>query len=205
MNSVFLILNKPFPSNCFVLSVVNCKNCIVIDPGTSDSLELISFINSNSLKVECVWLTHEHFDHCSGVNELYHWSPFELICTSRCAKNIQSSKQNFSLYHDDTEEFEIAMPVTIANDGLLMSRAGIDFVFHETPGHSPGSACIVVDNMIFTGDTLLNRVKSPLTFPHSSRNDYEDSLGKLKRLLHSDIIIYPGHGEPFKYNHLNQV
>jgi hydroxyacylglutathione hydrolase len=69
-----------------------------------------------------------------------------------------------------------------------------------TPGHSPGSACIIIGNAIFTGDTILNDLKSPLTFPHSNRRQYAASIQKILSLLKPGMTIYPGHGEPYVFN-----
>jgi len=74
---------------------------------------------------------------------------------------------------------------------------GTGFTFISTPGHSPGSVCIFTKDAVFTGDTLLNNTKTPLTFPHSNRNDYANSIQKLKTLLKPGITVYPGHGEAF--------
>ena len=57
--------------------------------------------------------------------------------------------------------------------------------------------CIFTNNALFTGDTLLNNTKTPLTFPHSNRKDYANSLQKLKTLIKPGTTIYPGHGEVF--------
>jgi len=77
---------------------------------------------------------------------------------------------------------------------------GTEFTSIATPGHSPGSACIFTKDAVFTGDTLLNNTKTPLTFPHSNRNDYANSIQKIKPLLKPGMTIYPGHGEPFVVN-----
>ena len=75
----------------------------------------------------------------------------------------------------------------------------------ETPGHSPGSACVFTTDAVFTGDTILNNMKVPLNFPHSNRILHDMSLKKIKKHIKLGIIIFPGHGEPFKYKSYKEL
>jgi glyoxylase-like metal-dependent hydrolase (beta-lactamase superfamily II) len=59
------------------------------------------------------------------------------------------------------------------------------------------NVCIFTKDAEFTGDTLLNNTKIPLTFPHSNHKDYANSIQKIKPLLKPGMTIYPGHGESF--------
>ena len=63
----------------------------------------------------------------------------------------------------------------------------------HTPGHSPGSVCILVENNIFTGDTLMKGLLGRTDLPGGNKQDLTLSLEKLKDLP-GNIIIYPGHG-----------
>jgi len=60
--------------------------------------------------------------------------------------------------------------------------------------------CIFTHDAFFTGDTLLNNSKTPLTFPRSNLNDYANAIQKIKPLLKPGMTIYPGHGEAFVVN-----
>ena len=67
---VLTIKNQPIDSNCYLIYEEDCKSCIVIDPGTNGSKEVIKLIHSKKLITDFVILTHEHFDHIWGVNAL---------------------------------------------------------------------------------------------------------------------------------------
>ncbi len=205
MLTIHSIINRPLPSQTYVAHREDQIHCLVVDPGTPDNDALMEYIQIHQLKICAVLLTHEHFDHCAGVNMLYNFQPFELICTQKCAENIRSSKQNYSRYHDEVDDFEIDIPATIAVDNEPLAREGFKFTFIETPGHSPGSACVFFENFVFTGDTVLNGIKSPLTFTHSNRNHYYESIQKLGKHLKPGQIIYPGHGESFEFVSLDQI
>ena len=194
---VGLIHNKLFDSNGYVINITPSK-VIIVDPGNPDTIDLKTWLSENNKTVIAVFLTHEHADHCAGVTELHKIQPFQLFCSQACATNIGNCKQNFSFYIESISPFEIKIPARIVNDGAKIDLEGTDFTFIATPGHSPGSVCIFTNDTVFTGDTLLNNTKTPLTFPHSNRKDYANSIQKIKTLLNPGMTIYPGHGEPFE-------
>lgn len=193
--------NPGFGSNTYIIELANNK-ALIIDPGNPDINPVKDWLTQNNRQIESVILTHEHSDHCAGVNALYEWSPFELICTEATAKNIASNRQNFSYYIDKNNAFEINLPGRIVRDGDSIYWEAQRFDFFETPGHSPGGLCIKAGNTLFTGDTLLNQTKTPLCFPHSNKNDYHRSKEKLKNILIPGMTIYPGHGDAFIWNTL---
>ena len=97
------------------------------------------------------------------------------------------------------------MPTQIVEDNETFKVGEFDFWFMETPGHSPGGACIFTSNAVFVGDTILNKQKVPLNFPHSDRLLYSKSLKKLESHIKLGMTVYPGHGEPFVYTSLEDI
>lgn len=185
-------------ANTFVIEAAG-NGVIIVDFGNYDLSEFSSWLKDNNKVVLAVFLTHEHSDHCNGLQKLHDKFPFILYCSEKCAANIKNSKQNFSYYIDEMETFELHLPATILKDGDNITLAGIEFQVIETPGHSPGGMCIFTNDAVFTGDTILNNIKTPLTFPHSSRKDYAASLKKMEQLLKPGQMLYPGHDSPFVY------
>ena len=193
------IKNLFFNSNTFIIENKH-KKIIVIDPGNPDVKPLISLINKNKWSIEGVVLTHEHADHIAGLPGLFSFKKFPIYCSQITAINIGSSKNNFSKYIDEIKTFELDVPTQILCDNKFFTIEGMEFLFMETPGHSPGGACIFTSDAVFTGDTILNQIRVPLNFPHSNKMQYEISLIKIKNQIKSGMTIFPGHGEPFKYN-----
>lgn len=190
-------INEFHNSTTYLIHVGKNKY-VIIDPGYPDIKKVSDWVLEKKGRIIGVFLTHEHADHCAGVCELCESIPLQLYCTRKCAENIANSKQNFSQYIDAIPTFEIHLPVIVVEDFQSIRVGSLDFTFIETPGHSPGSMCILTENSIYTGDTLLYNTKTPLNFPHSNKNDYFQSIERLKTLIRHEMIIYPGHGEPFK-------
>jgi hydroxyacylglutathione hydrolase len=194
---VHIFINSFFNSNTYIIEFENNKDCVVIDPVLPIG-KTMNFVNNNNLDLRGVFITHEHADHCSGLNQLSEFYKFDLYCTTKCSENIANSKQNLSLYIEEIDAFEVNMPAKIVKDGDIVSFGTQSFTFIETQGHSPGSVCVFVNNMVFTGDTLLNETKTPLNFPHSNREIYKKSVKKLKKYLKKGMVVYPGHGAKFE-------
>jgi len=72
------------------------KKLIVIDPFVS--VELLDYIEGNLLTVDYIILTHEHYDHISGVNWLKDKFNTKVICNDKCAEAIINPALNFSKY-----------------------------------------------------------------------------------------------------------
>ncbi len=204
MLEIHQIVSGYHGSNSYIISL-DSPNVIIIDPGDPDTSNIENWLKTNNKSISAVFLTHEHADHCAGVNELHNLQPFQLFCSQSCATNIRNSKQNFSFYIDIIEAFKVNAPPTIVADGETIEMEGRQFTIVETPGHSPGSACIFSSNAVFTGDTILNGIKSPLTFPHSNRKQYAASIEKLLNLLKPGMTIYPGHGEPYTFENFDKL
>lgn len=77
------------------------------------------------------------------------------------------------------------------------------FKFINTPGHTPGSICILFRDAIFSGDTILNSLKTITKLPRGSKKDLKISINKIKRVTQKTQIVYPSHGDPFPFNEFN--
>ena len=193
-------VNSPVPSNTYLISKENTSSCIIIDPGSKEEPELIAYIKEKRLSVDYILLTHEHFDHCWGVNELIKKTEAKVVCTQNCKdKVIQPSNYFNKFYFNSEEKYSVNRVDIVVEDleyDLNWHSAKIRFI--ETKGHSPGGMCISIENMLFTGDTLLLNTKPVLMKRlESSKVDFKESVMRLFAVFPADTIIYPGHGESF--------
>lgn len=196
------LVNSPVSSNCFILydGVGTNLPCVIIDPGSENNDDLLNFISHNKLNPEFIILTHEHFDHCWGVNGLRKRYPYiKLVCAYECSDAIQSSKGNCSVFYDNIKAFEIVeADVVIDKDVHLMSCGNLNIMILRTPGHSKGSISMVVNNVIFTGDALIPGIKTVIKLPSASIDEQIKSESFFKTL--EGYIIYPGHETPVKFD-----
>jgi hydroxyacylglutathione hydrolase len=185
-------------ANTFVVEI-NEFDILIVDLGNYPIDELLKFISENNKNLVGLFLTHEHADHCYGVDLLKSKIEFTLYCSEKCDINMRDPKQNFSRYIEDFESFGIQSEAVVIKEGQTLNFNGFELLIMETPGHSPGSICLFAENIAFTGDSILNNVESPLSFPHSSKKEYQQSKINILKKLNFETKIYPGHGEPFFY------
>jgi len=191
-------INQLMSSNCFVVYDDETGRATVIDPGSEKSKQEISFIEENQLILDYIILTHEHTDHTWGVNALKDKFPnSKLVCSELCEKYAKkASRAYFLFYYDDPNyRYELKPADIIINkDDEKLKWGYYEFAFVFSPGHSRGSMCIQIGDMLFTGDTIM-----PFPPHFNSRDsdvkDWESSIFHIESIFPKDIIIYPGHGE----------
>lgn len=199
MLCVKTFVNKPVTSNCYVLfDKEKCNDCIIVDPGSKSEAYLIEFIDREGLHPLYIILTHEHFDHCWGVNELVKQYHIPIMCSLLCAEAIKHEKRNCSVFYDNKEAFVInSETVSIESIGNILGFGEHLIRFVYTPGHSDASISFTIDSFIFTGDTLIKDERTVTKLPTGSVNKLKESLNELSSLKGNNYHVFPGHGESF--------
>lgn len=194
-------------SNSYLLSIGN--HAVVIDPCRNEEF----FAALKGLKVDSCILTHEHYDHINGANELKAQYHCPVICSCICGERIQNPKLNAARYYPAFVQMQTRLPATrpelidigyscktdavFEYERVILWR-GYQLFLKETPGHSPGSICIVINQRIlFTGDTLMKGQMPYTRFPGGSLQDFKRNTIPFLSCFSGETIVYPGHGEPF--------
>ncbi|WP_283608140.1 MBL fold metallo-hydrolase [Faecalispora anaeroviscerum] len=178
--------------NCYLLTDDETGLSAVIDPGfTSARLdEVIRALPAE--KVALCLLTHGHFDHIDGVPRIKELTGCE-VCISRpdapCTNdpNISQGSMLPSIKHENFD------PDRIFDDGDIIELGSLNIKVLFTPGHTVGSCCFLVEDVIFSGDTLFSGSMGRTDLPTGSSRDMKESLQKLAA-LEGDYHVYPGHG-----------
>lgn len=205
MLNIHTIINNPVPSNCFVLFDKSVgRECIVVDPGSKSDDELFAFLDKEDLVPQYIFLTHEHFDHCWGVNELVEKYAVPIVCSELCADCIKYEKKNCSVFYDNNERFVITSPtISIESLNYVLPFAGTELRFFATPGHTDASVCFTVCKYLFTGDTLIKDLRTVTKLPTGSVAKLRVSMELLSSLRGKGYAVYPGHGEVFELDGYN--
>jgi glyoxylase-like metal-dependent hydrolase (beta-lactamase superfamily II) len=199
MLTVQSFVNSPVTSNCYVLFDRDFGNeCIIVDPGSRSEKELIDYLVGESLIPKYIILTHEHFDHCWGVNELVERYHIPIICSELCAEAIKHEKKNCSVFYDNKDPFVInneTIKVEEIDYELLFE--GMMIKFFLTPGHTEASICFSIAEFFFTGDTLIKDMRTITKLPTGSLNRLQYSIELIKSMAHRGYTVCPGHGNCF--------
>lgn len=170
-------------TNCYVASCPDTKEAIIIDPGfdfSSEAKPISDYISRNNLTVKFVVNTHGHDDHVKG-DKLFQEKYQAPIC-------IHPFDEHY------VEESKTALPNILLDEGSVVSFGNETLKVIHTPGHTPGSICLVGEKLVFTGDTLFAGGIGRTDFAGGSMQDMQASLKRLTSLP-SHLLVYPGHGE----------
>ncbi len=175
-------------TNCYIVPCGAWKG-IVIDPGGSYK-KIDAKLQELGIKEVAVMLTHAHFDHILAAEE--------LICNY--SAKLYVHEEELDILNGDAN-LAVAMglgrlptlqPTVVLTEGEYDVFGKNVRVIH-TPGHTKGSVCYVIDNMLFSGDTLFRESYGRTDFPTGSITALKRSVKKLCAL--PDCTVYPGHGE----------
>ena len=205
MISIQRVFNNPISSNCFIIYDRTVGgDCIIVDPGTENNYELCIFLKEQGLIPQFIILTHEHFDHCLGVNELVLEYGIPVICSELCSHRIKYEKKNLSLFYDYRKRFVIncrTISVESINGILPFARGELHFI--STPGHTEASISFILGKHLFTGDTLIKGESTVTKLPTGSLLKLKESYCTFKEMQGQGLMVFPGHGEIFELDNYN--
>ncbi len=176
----------PIGTNCYFLIDTQSNQMAVIDPG--DEPELIQqAIQETGAQVKYILLTHGHYDHTTAVPPLHRIYPEAQIYIHRA--DAQGAGSHLFPLAGEVED------LNYYDEGDTLDLAGHPIHVMHTPGHSPGSVTLQVDDVLFTGDTLFCGSCGRTDLRGGS---YEQIMASLKRLgeLEGNFHVCPGHDRP---------
>lgn len=187
MMTIHQIVNSIFNSCSYVLT--QDKQSWLVDCGDVD--QILPLIDG---KLQGVLLTHAHFDHIYGLNNLESLFPGVPVYTVMAGLNgLMSDKLNFSRYYGEPFIFDSPDNVKLVNDGDSISLFdGVEIKAVATPGHSPGCVTWLTSNAIFTGDSYIPGVKTVANLPHSDKALALKNEALIRQMV-ENRSIYPGH------------
>ena len=169
-----------YMTHCYILRQEASSKCLIIDPGY-EAGRILSVLQQKQLEPEAILLTHGHFDHVGAVQDLAAETDCDVYI-SEADLSLPPMITNGKLYYTHT------YPAS----GTL-NLAGLTIRVLPTPGHTPGSVCLLVGDTMFAGDTLFQGSCGRTDLPGGS---WEQIAASLKTLaaLPGDYRVLPGHG-----------
>lgn len=178
-------------ANCYIVTN-NQNEGAIIDPG-GETERIVNYLEQNKITPKMILLTHGHFDHVASVWDLiekYNLPVYINENDAEMLKNINISLCNMSTLYFN---YKSGLEYNELKDEDIVRLGDLEFKLIHTPGHSKGSSCFIVENVIFTGDTLFC---GDIGRTDLYGGDYATIKKSLKKLseLEKDYFVYPGHG-----------
>lgn len=182
----------PIEANTYIVIDEESGSAAIIDAGDCNKKLLADLSDDRIKKVEYILLTHGHFDHIDGVAELKKHFPDAKIAIHE-ADAACLSDDSLSLARGFGRLFRgKAKADIILHDGDILSFGKKEIKVIHTPGHTKGGVTYMIDDHLFTGDTLFYLSIGRTDFPGGSYETLNDSVCRLFD-MEGEFTVYPGH------------
>ena len=187
---IYTVYPYGFGSNGYIITS-DQKNAIVIDPS---GRRIEQELERLDLTPVYVLLTHCHFDHVAGVENLQRRGA-KVVCSEQEEPLVGTIADLHGLFSAPQPCYTIDQTFI---DGEELTLCGVKVKCLVTAGHTAGSACYLMQDeggaYLFTGDTLFMDSMGRTDFPTGNLQQLRQSLRRLAA-LEGDMPVYPGHQE----------
>lgn len=178
-----------------VADEASCK-AVLID-ASSNIPELIEA--AKNYDVEYILLTHGHFDHIMGLTSLKQALNAKAVISKDdlvISDNINEFTRLFGLEDSVPPTYE-----KFVKDGEVLNVGGLEIKVIATPGHTEGGVCYLIENKLFSGDTLFRESVGRTDLFGGNFKKLSDSIKNKLFKLDEKIEVYPGHGDMTTIGH----
>lgn len=188
------IVNIPtgmLQANTYLVCDETSRLGFIVDLG-GYSKELKNIIEKNDIQIQYIVLTHGHGDHIGGVQEHLRDFPDAKVVCSRAEEKMLLDPELNEAHHFGPEKVSFN-PDILVDDGDTLTVGNMTMKFIMTPGHTEGGMCILVDDVLFSGDTLFCRSIGRTDLAGGDFKTLMESIKNKLFLLPDETQVLPGH------------
>ena len=173
------------------------EGLIMIDSGYPQTLyqviENMHIMGLNPMDIKYIVHSHGHYDHLGATRALVELTGAKTFL-GEADYDFATGKVDLTWAKELGFEYTLPFePDVLLKDGDEITLGNTTIKCYHTPGHTPGCNCYVIDDIMFTGDTIFAQSIGRTDFPTSDNGAMLSSLRFLKNLK-EDYVLYPGHG-----------
>ncbi|BEP29116.1 MBL fold metallo-hydrolase [Helicovermis profundi] len=180
-----------YGANCYIVADEKEKQCIIIDPG-SEAEKIIKLIDSKGYTPIHIVLTHGHVDHICAATTLKNEYGISIMVHRADEYLLKSKELNLSskTSYGDME----FTPDVLLEDGKKIKFGSLHAKVIHTPGHTKGGICLLIENSLFSGDTLFMYSYGRYDLEGGNFDKIRKSITNRLFKLNPKTLVYPGHG-----------
>ena len=179
MNEPKLFLHQmelgPMQNFIYLIGCERTKEAAVVDPAW-DVPTILKVAKDHDFKIKTILLTHTHYDHINGVED--------LLKTTDARVYVHKKEAAALTYSASVKKIE-------SGDGVKIGDLTVTFI--HTPGHTPGSQCFYVNDQLIAGDTLFVKGCGRCDLPGGNPEEMYSSLSNKLKKMEDHTRLYPGH------------
>ena len=182
---------SPLMTNCYIVACQKTNEAVIIDAG-DEPAKILSVVDELGVTVKMLINTHAHVDHTSAVNDikknrnvpfLIHQDEIPVL------RELARSQQMYGFGDGKVPEVDEYL-----DESKVIQVGEQSLQVIETPGHSPGGVCFMVQQHLFAGDTLFSGSVGRTDLPGGSTSTLIESIHTKLMVLDDQVQVYPGHG-----------
>jgi hydroxyacylglutathione hydrolase len=169
----------PMKNFVYLVGAAEADEVVVVDPAW-DVAAIRAAAEADDRRIAAVFLTHHHFDHLNGVPELLR----------HCDVPVYAQRAELEVA-EAIQKFGSAVRPVSPGEVFEVGRAELTCV--HTPGHTPGSQCLLTRGALVSGDTVFVNACGRCDLSGGDARQMYDSLHRVLGALPADTALYPGH------------
>ena len=158
-------------------------------------MDVLAAANGLGAPITHIFLTHGHVDHVAYVEALKAATGANVylyaVEKTLYADDNQNGYKQFGLRRGDT----YPLPDVLLRHNNTVPIGALTVKVLHTPGHTAGGMCLLVEDHLFTGDTLFRRSIGRYDLPTGNEKTLKESIQNILYTLPDATIVHPGHGE----------
>ncbi len=183
----------PIQANCYIVGDEETRKGVVIDPG-DEVPRILDKLRKHKLEVVYILNTHGHFDHVGGNKKLKEVTGAQIAIHPDDAPHLNRLAESAAVWGMRAENSP--PPDLFFEDGQILTVGNLKFEVLHTPGHTPGSVSLVIEDaqIVFTGDLIFAGSIGRTDFPGGDYATLVQSVRQKIFPLGDEFKILSGHG-----------